>query len=84
MHEHYTRALLQESPQLLAVVCFGIGFDHVDVAACTDTDILLCHQRGVGNNAMAESIVCWMLSLAHRAPEKDQLARHGLWSEAAA
>jgi phosphoglycerate dehydrogenase-like enzyme len=45
---------------------------------------LLCHQRGVGNNAMAESIVCWMLSLAHRAPEKDQLARHGLWSEAAA
>ena len=84
VHEHYTRALLQESPQLVAVVCFGVGFDHVDVAACTDTDILLCHQRGVGNNAMAESIVCWMLSLAHRAPEKDQLARHGRWSEAAA
>jgi phosphoglycerate dehydrogenase-like enzyme len=83
VHEHYTPELLLQSPQLLAIICFGVGYDHVDVDGCTAADVVLCNQRGAGSNAMAESIVVWMLTLAHRVIDKDQLARQGLWSKAA-
>jgi len=82
VHEHYTRAMFEQVDGLLAIICFGVGYDHVDVAACTEADVLLCNQRGVASNAMAESIVCWMLAMAHRMIDKDRLARAGLWSQA--
>jgi len=67
--------------QLLAVVRFGVGYDMVDVDACTEAGVALCITRGAVNHSVSEAIITWMLALSHRLKEKDQLVREGRWAE---
>ena len=77
----YTAASLERSERLVAIVRFGVGYDMVDVKACTDADVLLCITAGAVNHSVAEAIIAWMLALNHRVFEKDRLVREGRWAE---
>ena len=46
---------------LLAVSRFGVGYDSVDVAACTQNDVLVIIAAGAVDHSMAEATVAWML-----------------------
>ena len=67
--------------QLQAVLRFGVGYDMVDVGACTASSVLLCITAGAVNHPVAEAIVTWMLALSHRVMDKDKLVRESRWGE---
>ena len=69
------------SQDLLAVCRFGVGYDSVDVSACTEADVVLCVTTGAVDRPVAEATVGWMIALGHRMINKDRLVRKGLWHQ---
>jgi len=67
--------------RLIAIARLGVGYDNVDVKACTDSDVALLTARGTVNYPMAEATIGWMLALNHHIFIKDQLVRTGKWDD---
>ena len=62
----------------LGLVCrMGVGYDRIDVAACTGRDVALTITPDGVRRPMASSVVLMILALAHRLVEKDRIARTG-------
>ena len=76
-----TRETVAAADDLLAVGRFGVGYDAVDVAACTEADVLLFITAGAVDRPVAEAVVGWMIALTHHARTKDRLVREGRWDE---
>lgn len=76
-----TRRSLEQSGDLLAVSRFGVGYDTVDVEACTENDVALCITTGAVDRPVAEATVGWMFALSYRMQVKDRLLREGRWEE---
>ena len=74
-----TAASLSASEDLLAIGRFGVGYDSVDVAACTAADVVLFITAGAVDHSVAEATVGWMLALTHHVRVKDRLVREGQW-----
>lgn len=74
-----TAASLSDSADLLAIGRFGVGYDSVDVAACTAADVVLFITAGAVDYSVAEATVGWMLALTHHVCVKDRLVREGKW-----
>jgi phosphoglycerate dehydrogenase-like enzyme len=72
---------LSASQDLLALGRFGVGFDTVDVSACTAADVALFITTGAVDYSVAEATVGWMLALVHQARIKDQLVREARWND---
>jgi phosphoglycerate dehydrogenase-like enzyme len=66
---------------LLAIARFGVGYDAVDVAACTEADVAVLIAAGAVDRSVAEATVAWMLALSHVVRIKDRLLREGRWGE---
>lgn len=65
---------------LRAICRFGVGYDMVDLKACSDANIIVTITKGSVNYSVAEAVITWMLALCHRVPQKDKLVRSGGWS----
>jgi len=78
-----TAATLAHADNLLAVGRFGVGYDNVDVPACTAADVVLFITVGSVNRSVAEATVGWMLALTHHMRTKDRLVRTGQWHDRA-
>jgi phosphoglycerate dehydrogenase-like enzyme len=76
-----TAESLAESHDLLAIGRFGVGFDSVDVGACTRADVAAFIAAGAVNHSVAEATVAWLLALTHHVRIKDGLVRAGKWHE---
>jgi len=74
-----TAGSLSAAADLLAIGRFGVGFDSVDVAACTAADVLLYITVGAVDHSVAEATVGWLLALTHHLRTKDNLVRTGQW-----
>lgn len=72
---------LSDGQRLLGVACFGVGYDNVDVGACTKADVALLHTAGAVNHSVAEAALGWMIALGHHTFRKDRLQREGRWDE---
>ncbi len=72
---------LSDSANLLAIGRFGVGYDNVDVGACTAADVVLFITAGAVDYSVAEATVGWMLALTHHVRIKDRLVRTGNWNE---
>jgi phosphoglycerate dehydrogenase-like enzyme/2-keto-3-deoxy-L-rhamnonate aldolase RhmA len=70
---------LAQCPDLLAIGRFGVGYDSVDVAACTAADVMLFIAAGAVDRSVAEATVGWMLALTHHVRTKDRLVREAKW-----
>ncbi|MHC4878464.1 MAG: NAD(P)-dependent oxidoreductase [Planctomycetota bacterium] len=66
---------------LLAISRFGVGYDSVDVEACTANNVLVTITPGAVDRPVAEATIGWMLALTHRMLQKDQLVRTGRWDD---
>lgn len=75
---------LSQSKNLLAVGRFGVGYDSVDVPACTAADVALITTVGAVDRPVAEATLGWMLALSHNVRIKDRLVREGRWGERSA
>lgn len=69
------------SDELLAIGRFGVGYDLVDVDACTQRDVLAMITAGAVDRPVAEATIGWMIALTHHMLAKDQLVRMGRWDE---
>jgi phosphoglycerate dehydrogenase-like enzyme len=76
-----TKETVSRADNLLAIGRFGVGYDAVDVAACTEADVLAFITAGAVDRSVAEATVGWMLALSHHVRSKDQLVRTGQWSQ---
>lgn len=66
-----------KSGRLAVVARFGVGYDTVDVPACTANDIALCITPDGVRRPVAVSIITFMLALTGKMMVKDRLARQG-------
>ncbi len=76
-----TRETVADAGDLLAVGRFGVGYDSVNVQACTDADVLVCITVGAVDRPVAEATVGWMIALTHHMSVKDRLAREARWED---
>lgn len=75
-----TAESLSRSDNLIAIGRFGVGYDTVDVQACTDNDVVLYITSGAVDRSVAEATVGWMIALTHHVRAKDNLLRAGQWN----
>jgi phosphoglycerate dehydrogenase-like enzyme len=75
--EGFTAESIAPDGRLKLVARFGVGFDRVDVAACTAAGIAVSITPDAVRRPVAVAIIALMLALACRLPEKDELARLG-------
>ena len=66
-----------KSGRLAVVARFGVGYDTVDVPACTANDIALVITPDGVRRPVAVSIITFMLALTGKLMVKDRLARQG-------
>jgi D-3-phosphoglycerate dehydrogenase len=76
-----TAATLEGSKRLALVARFGVGYDTVDVAACTQNGVALTITPSGVRRPVAVSALAFLLALSHKLMIKDRLTRDARWSE---
>jgi phosphoglycerate dehydrogenase-like enzyme len=76
-----TARSVSQAGELVALGRFGVGYDAVDVKACTAADVAVFITSGAVDRPVAEAVVGWMLALTHQVRAKDRLVRTGGWGE---
>ena len=79
-----TAETLETADQLALIARFGVGYDSMDVDACTEADVLLTIAAGAVNHSVAEATITFMLAISHNLLIKDRLTREGRWDERSA
>ena len=77
--ERVTAELVASAPRLRVVSRFGVGFDTIDIAACTRTGVAVGVVNGANDLSVAEHAMMLMLAVARRTVEMDASARAGTW-----
>ena len=76
-----TAKSLEGNTRLCAIGRCGVGYDNVDLAACTEHGIAVYITPQGVVRPVAESIVLLVLALSHNLLSKDRLVRQGRWAE---
>jgi phosphoglycerate dehydrogenase-like enzyme len=76
-----TSETVSQPGDLLVIARFGVGYDSVDVKACTGAGVLVTITSGAVDRPVAEATVGWMIALCHKLRIKDGLVRTGQWEE---
>ena len=59
----------------------GVGYDAVDVKACTANGVILTNTPDGVRRPVATSILALILALSHKLMTKDRITREGRWAE---
>jgi phosphoglycerate dehydrogenase-like enzyme len=76
-----TATTVEGCRRLGLVARFGVGYDNVDVPACTANGVMLTITPDGVRRPVASSVLAFLLALAHKLPLKDRLTREGRWAE---
>lgn len=71
--------LLQAAPKLKIAANVAVGFDNIDVAACTKRGVVATNTPGVLDETTADFAWALLMAVARRLGEGDALARSGNW-----
>jgi phosphoglycerate dehydrogenase-like enzyme len=74
-------ASLAGADRLVLIARFGVGYDNVDVAACTRAGVLVTITPDGVRRPVATSVLAYMLALSLRMIDKDRLTRAGRWAD---
>jgi hydroxypyruvate reductase len=69
-------------PKLEAIICYGTGYDGVDLAAAAKRKIAVGNSPGANASSVADIAVTLMLAAVRRLPVADQYVRSGDWAGA--
>jgi hydroxypyruvate reductase len=75
-------AMMDMMPKLAAIVCYGTGFDGVDLAAAKQRGIAVGHSPGANAASVADLAVTLMLAVTRRLLPADNYVRSGNWAAA--
>ena len=80
--EKVDRELLDAAgPNLRIVANVAVGFDNVDVPACTERQVAVTNTPGVLDETTADFAWTLLMAVARRLVEGDRLARSGAWTK---
>ena len=71
--------LLRTAPRLRIAANVAVGFDNIDVAACTKRGVVASNTPGVLDETTADFAWALMMAVARRLSEGEALARSGNW-----
>lgn len=74
--------MMDKMPSLRAIVCYGTGYDGVDLAAAAQRGIAVGHSPAANAAAVADLAVTLMLAVTRRLLPADNYVRSGNWSAA--
>ena len=75
-------AVVAGSEQRVKIVArMGVGYDSVDVKACTENGVILTNTPDGVRRPVATSILALILALSHKLFTKDTITRTGRWAE---
>ena len=77
--ERVDEALLTAAPDLRIVSRFGVGYDTVDIPACTRRGVVVGVTNGGNDLSVAEHTLMLLLAVARRTIEMDASVRAGKW-----
>lgn len=72
-------SILAAAPRLSAVANIAVGYNNIDVAACTKRGILVTNTPGVLDDSTADLAWTLMLGAARRLTEVERRIRNGEW-----
>jgi len=82
MSARVTPATLSSPKRKVKLIArFGVGYDSVDVPACTENGVMRTITPDGVRRPVAASVIGFVLALAHRMFLKDRLTREGRWAE---
>lgn len=74
--------MMDRMPKLGAIVCYGTGYDGVDLAAAAKRKIAVGHSPGANASSVADIAMTLMLAATRRLLPADDYVRGGGWSSA--
>ena len=77
-------SLLADAPRLLAVGCFCIGTEQVDIAAARSRGVPVFNAPFSNTRSVAELTICESIALVRGLPTKNTLMHVGQWDKSAA
>jgi glyoxylate reductase len=77
--EKVDEELLRAAPKLRIAANVAVGFDNIDVAACTKRGVAATNTPGVLDETTADFAWTLMMAVARRLGEGEALARSGTW-----
>src|SRR5258708_21789850 len=77
--EKVSEELLQAAPKLRIAANVAVGFDNIDVPACTRRGVVATNTPGVLDETTADFAWTLLMAVARRIGEGEQLARSGNW-----
>jgi len=77
--EKVNEELLQAAPKLRIAANVAVGFDNIDVPACTKRGVVATNTPGVLDETTADFAWTLLMAVARRLGEGDALARSGNW-----
>ncbi len=75
-------AAMDQLPALGAIICYGTGYDGVDLAAAAARGIAVGHSPGANAASVADIAVTLMLAVTRRLLAADTYVRSGDWAAA--
>ena len=79
--ERIDAALLAACPELRAVCSMAVGFNNIDVPACTERRVLATNAPGVLTETTADFGFALMMAAARRMAESEHWLRAGQWKQ---
>ncbi len=73
---------MDQFPKLGAIVCYGTGYDGVDLKAASARNIAVGHSPGANAASVADVAMTLMLAATRRLLAADQFVRSGDWASA--
>jgi D-3-phosphoglycerate dehydrogenase len=77
--ERVDQAALDAAPRLRCVARYGVGYDTVDIAACTARGLPVLVANGSNDRSVAEHAMMLMLAVARRAEDCSRHVKSGGW-----
>ena len=77
--ERITAELLDACPDLRAVCTMSVGYNHIDLAACTARGVLVTNTPDVLTESTADFGFALLMATARRMSEGERLLREGRW-----
>jgi len=75
------RKLLENAENLKIIAQYAVGYDNIDLDACTSKGVYVTNTPGVLTDATADHTMALMLAIARRIVESDTYIRTGKWEE---
>jgi glyoxylate reductase len=73
-------SVIEACPKLRGIANYAVGFNNIDVAACTKHNIGVSNTPDVLTDATAEIALALLLAAARRVVEADEYVRSGQWT----